>query len=130
MQAAFEVTQEDIGHAMPMRILCDNEREFIFNSIDLDKVVKSALYANDMDEQTELAHKNIRLQFEAKLSDPVYFNVTFLKTTYPALTLNEVLHARSAGGIEVPLFIYEYLKTAYAAGHDPVDYLLKNNIKS
>jgi hypothetical protein len=128
MTTVFEVTQEDIGFAMPIKLLCESEQEFIFNSINLEEVSTSALQSDDTDEQIELAHKNIREQFDAKLATPVYFNVTFLKTTYPALTLNEVIHARSAGGYEVPLFVYEHLKSAYAAGHDPLHYLIKHNI--
>lgn len=66
MGMAFEITEDDVEHVLSKHIK-DVSREMIenaFEEIDHDRVEKSALYGNEMEEQLEYALKDIEEQLQ------------------------------------------------------------------
>lgn len=66
MGMAFEITEDDVEHGLSKHIK-DVSREMIenaFEEIDHDRVEKSALYGNEMEEQLEYALKDIEEQLQ------------------------------------------------------------------
>ena len=97
--------------------LTDNEVSFVFDSLDLDAITKSAIYGNDLDEQANYAHQAILDQANEKQSESVYYDVPLMQTTFTAHTLLEQIHAKRMAAVEVNETIYSTLRQAFDAGH-------------
>lgn len=129
MDLSFGMTNQDISNALPLLKLTDKEQQYIIDNIDTDEVSSAALFADDFNEQTELAYRNIREQFKQKTIKPTaYFNVPSMRTTFTSHSLEESISALRNGASEVPEFAHSYLRDAYDAGHDPRDYMKKHNL--
>lgn len=129
MSLSFGMTNQDISNALPLLKLTEKEQQYIIDNLDTDEVSSSALFADDLSDQTELAYRNIREQFKQKTIDPTaYFNVSSMRTTFTSYSLEESINALRNGAQEVPEFAYSYLRDAYDAGHDPREYMKKHNL--
>ena len=60
---AFEINPMDVQSALTEPIT-DEEAEFIFDHLDQDKVADEALGADDLDDQTTEAYKEIKRQVQ------------------------------------------------------------------
>lgn len=70
MRIAFEITSDDVSIVMdrtsfqytikPKNLVIDADT--LFDELDQSSIEKAALYGNDMDEQTTLAHNEIERQ--------------------------------------------------------------------
>ena len=73
MSLAFEITPEDVQSVFAQHfgehISDDNAEELLDNYIHVDDVERAALCANDMDEQTNCAHDEIKNQIQVNLAD-------------------------------------------------------------
>jgi HSP90 family molecular chaperone len=67
MNTAFEITVEDIQSALFSKKeieISDEQANDFYQNIDTDEVERSALFGNDMEEQTEFAFQSIIEQLE------------------------------------------------------------------
>lgn len=117
MQIAFEIHDEDIGLALSQHKLSHNEEVFILEHLDLEAIAKSALYGNELDEQTDYAHQAIVEQANAKLPELTYYDMSSMQTTFTAHTLIEQMNAKRSGAVEINETVYDTLRQAYNAGH-------------
>jgi len=65
MGLAFEVTHEDIANVLNdkhKRHATESEIQDAYDSLDMDKVEKAALYGDELDIQTQYAYEEIRKQ--------------------------------------------------------------------
>lgn len=59
---AFEITVEDVINALAHVNLSREIAEKIYDSLDFGSIELAALYGDDLDEQTDLAHVEIKKQ--------------------------------------------------------------------
>lgn len=121
MSIAFEITPEDISSAISPTLNSELS-EYILEKLDPNEIEKAALNGDEIEEQTNYAYDNIREQFTRKLETPIYFDVSVLRTTFTAHSIEEAVKTKINGGMEVTEYIHEKLRSAYDAGHDPRDY--------
>lgn len=70
MSQAFEVTPDDVGIVLcrRMKINVDNDGPLVgrlMDLLDMDSIESSALYENELDDQTTAAHDDIFNQFNS-----------------------------------------------------------------